>query len=423
LGSKKKNRTLMWVTLLVLGPGLLVAAVLGVFAFMSFTATPLHPNPQELPSVTQAAPLPKWVNAVAQARAIARAGVIEQNLPGLSVAVGVDGAIVWAEGVGSADLGSHELDFTGQLALGKAGTPNPKRVGVTPDTRFRIIGVSMALTSAAVGLLVESGRLKLDDEIRTYVPEFPQKQWQVTIRQLMGHLAGISNDGGDEAPLMARCARTVDGLHELDRFAERELRFEPGTQYRYSTYGWVLVSAAIEKAAHESFFNFMRKEIFEPLGMHDTLPESWTEPIRNRATFYHPRFAADTRYGPDLVREGDHSCFAGGGAFLSTPSDLVRFGMAFTSGKLLTPATIATLQTPQRLASGEDTGSGLGWKIETLPLADGPARAARQDDRRSVGGSTSFLTFPERGLVVAVMSNITFADTSSIALKVAQAFR
>jgi CubicO group peptidase (beta-lactamase class C family) len=97
--------------------------------------------------------------------------------------------------------------------------------------------------------------------------------------------------------------------------------------------------------------------------------------------------------------------------------------MAFTSGKLLTPATIATLQTPQRLASGEDTGSGLGWKIETLPLADGPARAARQDDRRSVGGSTSFLTFPERGLVVAVMSNITFADTSSIALKVAQAFR
>lgn len=413
----------MWVTLLVLGPALLVAFVLGLFAFMSFTATPLHPNPQDLPSVTQSAPLPKWAKAVEQARASARAAVIEQNLPGLSVAVGVDGDIVWAEGIGSADLGSHDLDFTGQLALGKAGTPNPNRAGVTPDTRFRIVGVSMALTSAAAGLLVENGRLKLDDEVRTYVPEFPQKQWPVTIRQLMGHLAGISNDGGDEAPLMARCARTVDGLNELDRFAERELRFEPGTQYRYSTYGWVLVSAAIEKAAHESFFNFMRKEIFEPLGMRNTVPEAWQEPIRNRATFYHPRFAGDSRYGPDLVREGDHSCFSGGGAFLSTPSDLVRFGMAMNGGKLLKPATVAMLQTSQRLASGEETGTGLGWKLETLPLTDGPARVARQDDRRSVGASTSFLTFPERGLVVAVMSNITFADTSSIALKVAQAFR
>jgi CubicO group peptidase (beta-lactamase class C family) len=413
----------MWVTLLVLVPGVLVAAVLGLFAFMSLTATPLHPNPQDLPSVTRAAPLPKWASAVEQGRALARASLLEQNLPGLSVAVGVDGDIVWAEGLGSADLGLHELDFTGNLALGKAGQPNPNQVGVTPDTRFRIVGVSMALTSAAVGLLVERGRLTLDDEIRAHVPEFPQKQWPVTLRQLMGHVAGISNDPGDEAPLMARCARTVDGLRELDRFAERALLFEPGTQYHYSTYGWVLVSAAVEAAAHESFFEFMRKQVFEPLGMHDTLPESWTEPIRDRAAFYFPRFAADTRYGPDLVREGDHSCFAGGGAFLSTPSDLVRFGMAITSGTLLAPATIALLQTSQRLASGEETGSGLGWKLDTLPLSGGPARVARQDDRRSVGGSTSLITFPERGLVVAVTSNITFADTSSLALKIAQAFR
>jgi hypothetical protein len=97
--------------------------------------------------------------------------------------------------------------------------------------------------------------------------------------------------------------------------------------------------------------------------------------------------------------------------------------MAITSGTLLAPATIALLQTSQRLASGEETGSGLGWKLDTLPLSGGPARVARQDDRRSVGGSTSLITFPERGLVVAVTSNITFADTSSLALKIAQAFR
>ena len=160
------------------------------------------------------------------------------------------------------------------------------RCRVTPETRFRI-GGSVALTSAAVGLLLEKGGLKLDDEIQTYVPEFPKKQWHVTLRQLMGHLAGVRNDAGDEESLSARCERTVDGLQ---RFADDPLRFEPGTQYSYSTYGWILVSAAVEAAAHEPFFAFMRTQIFEPLGMADTRPDSATEPIPDRATFYFPRF-------------------------------------------------------------------------------------------------------------------------------------
>jgi CubicO group peptidase (beta-lactamase class C family) len=126
---------------------------------------------------------------------------------GLSVAVGVGGDIVWAEGFGWADL--------------------ENRVPVAPDTRFRIGTASKVLTSAAVGLLLEKGRLKLDDEIQTYVPAFPEKQWPVTLRQLMGHVAGVRNDGGDEGPLLsARCERPVEALQH---FAERSLLFEPGT--------------------------------------------------------------------------------------------------------------------------------------------------------------------------------------------------
>src|SRR6185295_17787769 len=178
------------------------------------------------------------------------------------------------------------------------------RVAVSPEMRFRTGGASMALTSAAVGLLLEKDRLKLDDEIQTYVPAFTKQQWPVTLRQLMGHVAGVRKDAGDEEPLFStRCERTADGLQ---RVAERPLLFEPGTRYRYSTYGWIVVSAAVEAAAGEPFFTFMRSQIFEPLRMDDTVPESWTEPIPNRAAFYHPRFAADTRYGPDLVLEGDH---------------------------------------------------------------------------------------------------------------------
>jgi CubicO group peptidase (beta-lactamase class C family) len=394
-----KSRTETWLSLIVLAVGLLVAAILGLWGYMSATATPLHPNPQDVPSVTHSAPLPKWADAVERGRQIARAGLTEQNLPGLSVAVGAGGEIVWAEGFGWADL--------------------ENRVPVAPDMRFRIGTASKALTSAAVGLLLEKDRLKLDDEIQTYVPVFPKKQWPVTLRQLMGHLAGVRNDAGDEENLSVRCERTVEGLQ---RFAERPLLFEPGTQYRYSSYGWILVSAAVEAAADEPFSTFMRRQVFEPLGMENTRADSATGSIPNQATYYFPRFAADPRYGPQPPDDVDFSCFTGASAFVSTPSDMVRFVMAINSGKLLQPATVQLLQTSQRLASGAETGYGLGWDIETVTLAGEQTRVVGYDGELRDGMVASFMTFPEHGIVVAVTSNISFAKTFPLALSIAQAF-
>ena len=326
---KIKMKTVL--ALAAVAVGLVLAAIAGLWIYVSATATPLHPSAQSVQSVTRANPSPTWTNAVERARQIARAGLTAQNLPGLSVAVGVGGEIVWAEGFGWADLETH--------------------APVAPEMQFRTGGVSMALTSIVVGLLLEKERLRLDDEIQKYVPAFPRKPWPVTLRRLMGHQAGIRRDGGDEEPLSERCAQTIDAL---PRFAERPLLFEPGTQFRYTTYGWILVSAAVEAAADQPFFRVMRDEIFRPLGLDDTVPESETKASSNVATFYYPRFAGDTRYGPEDARPGDYNCFAGAGAFLSTPSDLVRFGIAINGGKLLQPATVKMLQTPQRLASGAE---------------------------------------------------------------------
>jgi CubicO group peptidase (beta-lactamase class C family) len=346
--------------------------------------------------------LPKWADAAEQGRQIVRAGLIEQNLPGLSVAVGVGGDIVWAEGFGWADL--------------------EKRVKVAPDTRFRIGTASTALTSAGVGLLLEQGRLKLDEVIQTYVPELPAKPWPVTLRQLMGHVAGVPNDGGDEGPLFTKhCERPVDALQFFSGY-ERELLFEPGTQYRYSSYGWILVSAAVEAVADEPFFTFMRKQLFEPLGMDDTRIDAAPESIPDQATSYFPRFMADPRYGLHLMRSLNYSCYAGSSAFLSTPSDLVRFALAINSGKLLQPATVQLLQTPQRVASGQETGYGLGWDLETVALADGQTRLVGHDGDALGGMVASLMTFPGHGLVVAVTSNISYADTFGVGLKIAQAF-
>jgi serine beta-lactamase-like protein LACTB, mitochondrial len=394
------SRKQKWLALIAVPPFLLGLFVVGLFVYVNATARPLHPDLEKVPSVTVASPAAKWSNAVEQGRQAARSSLVAQNLPGLSVAVGFAGEIVWAEGFGWADL--------------------DKRVPVAPGMRFRTGGVSMALTSAAVGLLLEKERLHLDSDIQTYVPSFPEKQWPMTLRQLMGHLGGVRSDGHDEEPLFSeRCERTSDGLK---RFAEKPLQFEPGTRYHYSTLGWILVSAAVEFAVKEPFFTFMRSQIFKPLGMTDTTPDSATEPIPDRATFYFPRFGADPRYGPDLNREGNYACFGGAGAFLSTPSDLVRFGMAINGGKLLQPATVKALQTPQLLASGEETGYALGWDLETISIGADTARQVGHDGEFFMGGSTSFITLPERGIVVAVTTNISFADTAAIAVKIAQAF-
>ena len=395
-----RSRIQTWLVVIAVAVGLIPVAILGLWGYVSFTATPLHPNQQDVPSVKKSAPLPQWADAVEQGRHIVRAHLAERNLPGLSVAVGAGGDIVWAEGFGWADL--------------------EKRVRVGPETRFRIGTASTALTSAAAGLLLEKSRLMLDEKIQTYVPEFPEKQWSVTLRQVMGHVGGVRSDGGDEGPLFSvRCERPVDAL---EYFKDRPLLFEPGTQYRYSNYGWILVSAAVEDATNEPFLSFMRKQVFEPLGMDHTQADSATEAIPDRAAFYFPRFAANPRYGPDLMRRLDYSCYAGSSVFLSTPSDLVRFAMTINSGRLLQPATAQLLQTSLRLPTGEETGYGLGWDLETVTLAGKQTRVVGHDGDSLGGMVASLMTFPEHGLVVSVISNISYADTFGAGLKIAQAF-
>jgi serine beta-lactamase-like protein LACTB len=398
--SRSWNRTETWLGLVILGVAAIVMAIFGLNMYMSATATPLHPDASTVPSVVDADPSQTWTEAVDAGRQIMRAGLADQNLPGLSVAVGVGDELVWAEGFGFANLEG--------------------RAPLTPNHRFRIGTASSVLTSAAVGLLLEQERLSLDQDIQTYVPEFPKKQWPVTLRQLMGHVAGVKSDSGDEGPLFSQnCERPVDALSQ---FADSDLLFEPGTQYRHSNYGWIVVSAAVESAAKEPFLRFMQEQIFDPLGMRGTRAESATRALAERATPYFPRFAGDPRYGPDVMRDLDLSCYSGAGVFLSTPSDLVRFVIALDSGKLLQPATVELLQTSLRLRSGEETGYGLGWDLETIALSGEPIMVVGHDGEVLGGVVGSLMVFRDRGIVVAVISNTSYADTPAIASRVAEVF-
>jgi CubicO group peptidase (beta-lactamase class C family) len=244
----------------------------------------------------------------------------------------------------------------------------------------------------------------------------------------------------------------------LQHFAGNWLYFdEPGTRFRYSIYDWILVSAAVEAAADQPFLTFMRERVFDPLGMRDTVadpgpdpaalegedfplfilireliydPEATRDtaadstkaPAQDRVTPYLTRFRSDPNYGVHVMRPIDYSCYAGSSVFVSTPSDLVRFGMAINGGKLLQPATVELLQTSQRLASGEETGYGLGWDLETVTLAGKQTRAIGHNGDSLGGMVASLMTFPEYRMAVAVTSNISYADTYSLAVKIAETF-
>jgi CubicO group peptidase (beta-lactamase class C family) len=394
------NRIETWLVVIVAGAGVILLGVAGLWVYISATTKPLHPNAADVKSSAASQPSAEWDGAVEQGRQLVRAAVAEQNLPGLSIAVGSGGSIVWAEGFGFADIDS--------------------RAPVTTDTPFRIGTLSTPLTAAAAGLLIEQGKLNIDEPIQKYVPEFPAKPWPVTVRELMGHTAGLRSDSGDEGPLFGeRCDTPAAALRH---FAGGELFFEPGTQYRFSNYGWIVVSAAIEAAAGDPFLIFMRKQIFAPLGMEHTSADAAITAAGNRATSYFPRFASDPRYGPDPMRDLNYSCYAGASVFQSTPSDLVRFAQAIEGGTLLQPSTAQLLQAPQHVSSGLETGYGLGWDIENVMVAGTATKWIGHDGMILGGAAASLMTFPEFGLVVAITSNTSYADTESLGVKIADAF-
>ncbi len=323
--------------------------------------------------------------AVEKARQQIQEWMAEKNLPSISIAVGLNGGILWAEGFGFADL--------------------EQRVPATTLTRYRIGSVSKPLAATAVARLHERGRLDLDAPVQKFVPSFPEKPWPVTTRQLLTHTSGIRHYRSEQEVLSA--LHYDDVLATLDVFAGDDLLFEPGTKFGYSTFAWCLASAVVESASGEPFLDFMRREVFAPAGMRHTVADDVFGIVPSRARFYDR--------GPDgRLRNAsfvDQSNKWAGGGFLSTPSDLVRFAFAMMDGKLLESETVEQVWTPQRLASGEPIEQGLGWSIKKT----GPWTVIGHGGS-SVGGRTSFMTLPEHRFALAICTNVSGGEVLPVAM-------
>jgi CubicO group peptidase (beta-lactamase class C family) len=298
--------------------------------------------------------------------------------PGFSVAVAVNGKLVWSEGFGFADL--------------------EQCVPVTPKTRFRIGSTSKPLTAAGAAILYEQKRLDLDAPIQKYVPTFPDKGYVITTRQLLGHLGGIRDYNTKESATLDR-----DVYHSvtesLKRFKDDPLIAPPGTKWRYTTYGYVLTSAAIEGASGQDFLSFMRDKLFMPLGMQDTVADESDKIIPNRARWYSQ--VADGSYRNTPYEDLSYK-WAGGG-FLSTAEDLVRFGAALLKPGFLKQDTLEMIFSRQKTTDGSATKYGLGWEIHN---ASDDEVERRFEHSGGVAGSSSFLIiYPDQKVVIAWLQN------------------
>ena len=344
-------------------------------------------------------PAPAWGQTAApehratidSARRLIAAFREARHIPGVSLAVGIGGRVVWSEGFGFSDL-EH-------------------RIAVTPATRFRVGSISKSLTAAALGQLYERGRLDLDAPVQRYVPAFPSKRWPITVRQVAGHIAGIRHYQGDEV-FLYRPFATVSAA--LNIFDDDTLLFEPGTRFSYSSYGWNLLSAVVETAAGEDFLTYMRRHVFEPLDMRNTVADFVDSIIPNRTGFYEIQDDGRVTNSPAV----NNSYKWAGGGFLSTPEDLLRFAYAHIEGGFLKPETVRLLWTSQRLRSGDETGYGLGWFTRT----DASGHWLVSHSGGSVGGNSLLLIHPEARVVLAIVANVSSAGYRDLPLRIAETF-
>jgi len=242
------------------------------------------------------------------------------------------------------------------------------------------------------------------------VPEFPEKEHPITLRHLARHEGGIRHYRGDEALSNRHYAGVVDALSV---FADDPLVAEPGTTFSYSTYGFTLLSAAMERAAGMPFLTLMEERVLEPLGMTRTGPEVKGQLHPDQARGYEPAPGG----GAVVPPETDLSNKWAGGGFLSTAPDLVSFASAHMDGSFLEPATTRLFWTPQKTLDGEETGYGIGWNI------------MERDGRRVVyhtggatGGSDVLVLLPDEGVAVAVLTNLSSQRPTEAALAIAEAF-
>lgn len=359
----------------------------GCFAALSFVG------------VAQAEPSLLAPGVEAKIDAAVQQDVASGRVAGVAVAVLRDHKLLFVKGYGRANL---------ELA-----TP------VSAKTVFRIGSLTKQFTAAGVLLLAEQGKLKIDDKLSLYLPNFPRAN-DVTLRDLLDHTSGIHNF--TESPVIDKISTSGATVEDLvnDIAGQSPLfDFEPGTGWWYSNSNYVLLGAVIEKVSGKTWAAFMKSEIFDKLGMTDTAADDARDVVPHRASGY--SLIGGT---PGKFRNADFTDMSvpyAAGALRSTAGDMARWNAALFGGKLLKAESLNEMLAPGRLRNGAETQTAIAWPGgKSFPpppgYIPGPYSFGldhhSEDGRRIIGHDGSIAgfnalmqTYVDEGLTIIVLTN------------------
>jgi CubicO group peptidase (beta-lactamase class C family) len=311
------------------------------------------------------------------------------TVPGASLLVIQDGVDVIRRGYGLADLEDG--------------------IEAGPTTNYRLASITKQFTAAAILLLAEDGRLRLEDRARTWLPSLPAAADSITIRHLLTHTSGLI-DYEDVMPDMADGAQLLDA--DVLRILETQERgyFEAGSAYRYSNSGYALLALVVERASGRSFPDFLRERIFLPLGMHDTMAHVQGGPsIEHRAYGYSESGGRWTR-----TDQSSTSAVLGDGGIYSSIDDLAKWDAALYDDRLLSAESRRLAFTAATPTDDPDVAYGFGWRISGDSL---------WHSGETIGFRNVIVRYPARRLTVVLLSNRNDPEPYRIALEIARHFQ
>lgn len=325
----------------------------------------------------------------------------QQSLPAISMAVGIE----------------NQLAHT--LALGETDVEN--QVPAKPQSVFRTASIAKSMTAVAVMQLVEQGNIDLDRPVAETLPHIDLANAQFSVRQLLAHIAGIRHYEHPGEALQTLHYNEIDTA--LGLFTRDRLVSEPGERYLYSTFGYNLLGAIVESTSGQSFVDYLRQQVWHPADMNKTCADDHFEAIANRARGYvradcfaepHQLAAIGAPLEPGRLYNAplhDTSSKIPGGGLLSTPSDLVRFASALSTGDLLGRDTLELMITEQRTLAGEPTGYGLGFYLYQLEEPRVGGHTGGQ-----AGVSSCLMFIPSLGTSASVMCNLQGVDLKPLCM-------
>lgn len=263
-----------------------------------------------------------------------RAEMEAQTIPGLSLAIMKNGEIVLAKGYGLANV-EHQ-------------------VAVKPETIFQSGSMGKQFTATAVMMLVEEGKLSLDDKITKFFPDAPEAWRNITVRHLLTHTSGLGDYPED---FDLRRDYTEDEL--VQRIKPLPLAFQPGEKWSYSNLGYVMLGVLIHKVSGKFYGDFLQERVFKPLGMTTARVISEADIVPNRAAGYrlvNGELKNQEWVSPTLNTTAD-------GALYLTVYDMAKWDAALYTEKLLKRSSLEQMWTPVKLNDGKTFSYGFGWAL------------------------------------------------------------